>query len=362
MKFFPELFSFLYRCTLRCYPRSIREEFGEEMQAVFWEAGVNASRSKPWGMLGVFLRELLDWPFALLNAYMDTLKVRYVWLFRRNRAWSISRGYSEERRWDMTSQDELSSMSKRQAISMAIPPLLLGLGIMFSSMIRTDVWYRLPAWQLYLSVAVVFLPGIIVGIVGLLALFKRIPDWGLTWVGSAFMGFTLSTQVVVKELTEEGWLSLKPLTETALGLSFFFVGFLLLILAAIRGWPRAGLFTIAVACTMGLSLFQSLTAAPFNRDDIALLAGPLGLIFGVLIYVYIRHPGILRILLLVGIGLINGCVAFIATNAWRSWFENRGTASPLIPLLVILTGLLFSGPVSGVILRPIKRLVGGKTL
>ena len=126
-------------------------------------------------------------------------------------------------------------------------------------------------------------------------------------------------------------------------LQFFFTGLVLLFLIAWRGLPQAGLFTIAVACTMGLSLFQSLTAAPFNRDDIALFAGPLGLIFGILIYVYIIQSGIVRIVIIAGVGLVNTMVALIATNTWSSWLDNRGAPSPLLPLLSCPFSLPFQG-------------------
>lgn len=251
------------------------------------------------------------------------------------------------------------TMGKRQVLLAALPPLLLGLGIMISSLIRTDVWYRLPTWQLYLSVVVVMIPGIVVSLGGLRAIQKRLPDWGLTWVGTAFMGFTLFTQVFVSEGTQEGWLAITPAIELVLGITFLLTGLTLLTIIARRGWSQAGLFTIAVASTMGLSLFQSMTAAPFNRDDIALFAGPLGLIFGSLIYLYIRQSALTRIVIIAGVGFINTAVALIASNAWGSWLENRGAPSPLVPLLIILTGLLLSGPVTGLLMRWIGKLREG---
>ena len=58
------------------------------------------------------------------------------------------------------------AMDKRQVVLAALPPALLGLGIMAAALIRTDVWYRLPTWQLYLSMAVVLIPGIVVSVGG----------------------------------------------------------------------------------------------------------------------------------------------------------------------------------------------------
>jgi hypothetical protein len=341
---------------LRCYTGAIRAEFGEEMQAVFIEAVVDAGSSSRLSVLGVFLKELLDWPYELILGYFTAFKSG---LFLSNHDRLLLGGTATGRVQMMTLGDRPLNMDKRQAAIAALPPLLLGMGIMLSAMIRTDVWYRLPTWQLYLSVVIVLVPGLIVAVGGLIALRKRIPDWGLTWVGCAFMGFTLFTQVFVGEGLDEGWLNLSVIVETILALIFFGAGLLLLVLTARRGWEKGGLFTIAVAATMGLSLFQSLTAAPFNRDDIALLAGPSGLIYAILIYIFIFQPGTSKIAIILGVGLINTGVALIASNAWQSWMENKGATSPLFPLLVLLTGLLLSGPVSGLILRSIKRVGGG---
>jgi hypothetical protein len=347
-----------YAVLLRFYPRSIRAGFEEEMTGVFLETCLAAAHRSNGDYLRVLLRELSDFPCVLLHAYLDVFRNwLHQWVSCGSPAFfPVNAGSQEER---MVVRDELSSMSKQQAVIGAFPPAVLGIGIMLASLIRTDVWYRLPTWQLYLSVGSVLLAGVVVGIGGLMALVKRIPDWGLTWVGCAFMGITLFMQVTISEGVDEGWFSISPIAEIALGLAFFLVGCILLLWTANRGWSQAGVFTIAVAATMGLSLFQSLTAAPFNRDDIALMAGPLGVLFSYLIYVYIRQDDRLRIAVIAGIGVTNVVVVFIAVNAWQSWFESRGTASPLLPLLVILTGLLLSGPLSALVLKPIKRIGGG---
>ena len=360
MKTLLRILTDLYGWMVRCYPSSIRVEFGEEMRAVFRKASVDALVISRRRALVVFLAELLDWPFELLGGYLDVISRWSRIPTRDHQAKFIFGSSAFERKITMISQERSLNMSKRQVMIAALPPLLLGLGIMLSAMIRTDVWYRLPSWQLYLSVFVVMLPGIVIGLGGLVAVIKHIPDWGLSWVGCAFMGVTLFAMVFVEEGVEEGWLSLSPTIELVIGLTLFLTGFILLILMAKRGWYRAGLFTLAVASTMGLSLFQSLTAAPFNRDDIALFAGPLGLIIAMLIYIYILNPGMIRIVMIAGVGVINTGAALIATNAWRSSFENRGAASPLLPLLVILTGLLLSGPISGLLVSPLRRLRSGR--
>lgn len=345
----------LYAGMLRCYPASVRSEFGEEMLAVFMDSLRNYSHTSALGMLVVLLRELIDWPFVLVDEYKQALRRRITPLVNgKGRPIKLERR-TLERIKNVISRSQPFDMDKRQMILAALPPLLLGLGIMVSSFIRTDVWYRLPTWQLYLSAVVVLIPGIVVGVGGLWAFQKNLPDWGLTWVGTAFMGMTLFTAVFVDEGVDEGWLTLTPVVELVLGLVFFLVGLSLLILIARRSWPQAGLFTIAVASTMGLSLFQSLTAAPFNRDDLAVFAGPSGLIFALLIYTYVRQAAMIRIGIIIGVGVLNSALALIASNAWGSWLANRGAPSPFLSLIIILTGLLLSGPLAGLMMRRIGR-------
>lgn len=342
---------YLYRGMIYCYPKLIREQFGEEMIGVFTEANERACQQGFKAVFGFIIRELIDWPYALLHACIDVIKIQYHRLRRDSDAGVLMIGQPVESEIEMFVQGRLPKTNKRKSVLISLPLALLGLGIMLSALIRTDVWYRLPAWQLYLSVGVLLLPGVFVAAIALLAIIKRIPDWGLTWVGCAFMGFTLSFQVAVSEFAEEGMLSIPPAIEVILGLTFFLAGLTLLLLVATRGWARAGLFTMAVAGTMGLSLFQALTAAPFNRDDVAIFAGPLGFIFALLMYLYIGWDPGKRWLILSGFVLVNTAVVFISTNTLRPWFESSGAADPVLPLLVIITGLLLSGPLSGVLLR-----------
>lgn len=347
----------LYRAMVRLYPRGIREEYGQEMIDVFRDSVRHVAPSGFSSIFRLISRELLDWPSVLFQAHLDSL--RGISLIEMMPLPLSSLTAAHEKDWIMKEGNDISTMSKRQMIRSALPPLLLGLGIMGSAMVRTDVWYRLPRWQLYLSGTVVLLSGLVVGAVTLIVLFRGLPDWGLTWLGTAFMGFTLFTQVLTGEAAEEGWFSISATLEAALGLGFFFSGVLLLTMIADQGLPQAGLFTMAAAGTLGLSLLQGVTAAPFNRDDIALLAGPLGLLFASLIFLYIRRSGWERIAAFTVLGLSNIGIAIIANQAWGSWLEERGAPSPLLPLLVLITGLLISGPVFGKLLPPIKRKVLG---
>ena len=249
------------------------------------------------------------------------------------------------------SRNDLSERARHNPWLMGLPLILLGFGISAGALIRTDVWYLLPNWQLYLSAAVTLLPGLVVGALGLWALYRGIPDPGIPWLGSAFMGFVLLVQVITSELVDEGEITLRPAAELGMVLLFFGAGLALLVALARRGWIRAGLFTLTAAATMGLSLFQTMTAAPFNRDDLAILAAPVGLLFGWLVVRYVSHSITHRLAALGVVGLVNVGLIFLTSSALMPWLGQRGAPSPWIPLLILLTALLLSGPVAGAILQ-----------
>ena len=84
--------------------------------------------------------------------------------------------------------------SQRQSLVGALPPLLVGLGIALMWLIIGGPWYTAPSWRLILAVVVGLVPFAVLGGGGLIALVRRLPDWGYTWVGGALMGLMLMVQ------------------------------------------------------------------------------------------------------------------------------------------------------------------------
>ncbi|MGD2163288.1 MAG: hypothetical protein PVG04_09345 [Anaerolineales bacterium] len=345
------IFRVLFRAMLACYPAGTRLEFAEEMQAVFDECIKHHKESGMLTLMAFMLRELRDWPIAVVRAYHDEFRMETV------RSWKTAlipmRRRSAKREARMSVEDDFQPQGRKMASWISLPPLVLGLGIMIAALVRTDVWYRMPTWQLYLSVSFPLLAGLMVASVGLVALIRRIPDWGITWLGSAFMGFALFAKALLEELIDEGTITLSPFLEGFIGLAFFLTGLALLLVLALRGWHRSGLFTLAAAATMGLSLLQSVTAAPINRDDLALLAGPAGLGFAYLIYLFYTKRGAIRWVAIGVTALVNVGAVVLMAHAWNEWRVSEEALSFIPPLLVLITGLLASGPLSGLIMKPI---------
>jgi hypothetical protein len=349
MKVLREKLSLLHRGMVACYPANVRRMFGEEMRSVFGEICEQAVGRKALALL--ILRELRDWPMAIVDAHCDEFLASRM---RSNHAGrERAPSWQVEKQVGTTGNDEIAPQVGRQGVWMATPPLLLGLGVAAAALVRTDVWYRLPAWQLWTSVAITLLPGLIVGAAGLLALIRGVPDWGITWIGCALMGFVLVTQVMLGELADEGTITLAAGVDSAIGLAFLLAGGAILFVLAMRGWAKSGLFTMAAAATMGLALLQSATAAPINRDDLALLAGPLGLLFALLILAYVRMQSAHRWAALLATAVLNFGAVVITTRAWTGWRSPPELGSMVAALLVLMTGLLAAGPLSGLLARPI---------
>lgn len=250
--------------------------------------------------------------------------------------------------------DRSFDLERREIIIATLPPIILGLGITTASLITHKPWYTLPQWRLMLSIAILLASGFLIGCGAMYALFRRIPDWGYTWVGTAFMGTVLFIHTILGELSDDGNLFVTDEVGIAITLLFMLLGFIFLLFSSWRGWQRAGLFSIALSITFALSLWQAVVAAPFNRYDVAIFALPLGLLIAILIYLYFKGSDTTRVLVIFGVAVLNVFVIFIAVSAWDAWLENAGKPSPLLPLIVILTLLLVTGPIAAGIMRPIR--------
>jgi hypothetical protein len=344
---------------VRLYPRAFRSEFEDEICAVFSESIETAADLGFIPLLQVCLREGFDLPGAIVRQYWRQ------WL-----QWIISKlllGGTEDvdkrvptrtRRIRMSedapSKNPLLS-EPRLAILAALPFLLMSWGIAGSSLVSGGPFYTISLTRFMVSLAVLLVPVVAIAVVGLYALYKRMPDWGLTWVGSGYMGFLLFIKTASEELADFGRFITTQTGDVFLVLLILLAGLVLVSAAAIRDWQRAGLFSIGLASMLVLSLFLSVTSAPFNRHDIALLAAPTGLLLAALTYLYIRRPGPARIIMIVTIGLSNLVMTYAVNSVWQSWRPMQSKPSLLLPLIILVTAALLSGPVLGLFIQPIRR-------
>jgi hypothetical protein len=321
------------------------------MRAVF-EAAADEAGSRGWRpLLALWLGELRDWPAALLSAYGSWVRrvrsqIRWQGGVTMAKTW---KGGDGGRRWAI---DE-----GRRAVLAALPPLIMGVGIAAASMVDGGTWFDLTIWQQGLLILLTALPVGILGVGGLIALIRSIPDWSYAWAGGTFVAATVALKILAEERAEVGAPIVSPGVDVALALALVLAGGVVLIVAAWRGWAQAGLTSIGFVSVFGIATFSMVRAAPFHRNDLVLLAAPLGLLQASLTYVYVRgrRPKLARWMVLASIWLLNGAPMLVAHRVWQPWLAERGRTSPILPLLIIVTVLAWAGPVAGLLGQPFRR-------
>jgi hypothetical protein len=350
----------LYILTLRLYPTGFRLEFEEEMATVFGAAMVEASEQGFPALLACAFRELRDGISRVLGENWDEVQNRF-----RGYATQMSRGnplsigtFKENRTMSESVRfGEYFEKDRRLAYVAALPPLLFGLGVAADSLIRGGPWNTIPTWRLYLSVGVGLFPMLIIAVVGLYALAKRMPDWGLTWIGSGFMGFVLLVKTASEELADVERFIVSQWVDVILMVVILLAGFVILAYAAVKGWRRAALFSIGMSGVFCLSLYLSVTSAPFYRHDLALISAPVGLFLSLLTYGYVVGSDQIRVLTFLGVALINLSPVLVTNQVWNDWLTSENKPSLSLPLLVLTTAILLSGPAMGLILKPLRRIL-----
>jgi hypothetical protein len=338
---------------VRTYPSEFRHEFEEEMRLDFADAMRDAARQGRKSVLSLFLREVRDWLATMPAEHWSGI-------------WSTRAVSDEPRRMPELGGDAMDvtelnagpdAPNGRARLLTVLPPMMFGWAIALSAMLQGGPWKTVPAWRMALSLSLILLFGVVICAGTLVALKRGLPDWGYTWLGSFLVSLLLLTNVVANELADSGRHIVSPAVETTIGLLLVLMLLAALVVSATRGWQRAGLLSIGLAGTMGLSLLDAVTVAPFYRHDLALLAAPLGVVFAALIHIFTRHPTTGRLAVLAIVAVINTGLAWMANLTWSDWFIERNQPPLIWPLLMILTGLLLVGPLFGLLARPIRPLL-----
>lgn len=335
------------------FPKEFRARFVDEMTLVFSRRAEDAWSETKFP-LRFYLREFQILPSFLLQEHIASLVDP---VHKGNSVINDLSPLIHKEHLQM-GDDHINkfhfSLESREIIVALLPPILLGTGITAASLITGKPWYTLPQWRLTLSIVVLLASGAIIGCGAIYALFRRLPDWGYTWLGTALMGTLLFIQTITGELVDEGKLIISSSTELILALLLMIVAIAIGLISSWRGWQRAGLFSISLVATFALALWQAVVAAPINRFDVAIFALPLALVIAGLIYLYMTRNDRTRALVLVGIMATGVFAILIATTAWNDWLGTTGKPSPLVPLLVLITIMLIAGPIAALVIQPIR--------
>lgn len=346
---------------IRLYPLDFQRRFGQELQHVH-EAALSEMYARGWPELARFyLREVAGWGRLMIALHIGNPVRRILSSLR-----PMPSAHQADQRDVRLGRNDMSGWlnaspsfddGKASARLAALPVLLFGIGIALNALI-SGPWYAIPLWRLYLGVALGLLPMFAIGIGAFVAMARRAPDWGWTWIGTAFMGVTVFVKTLVEEMADEGRSLMGAGGEIVLMLTFLFVGGLLILGAAWRGSRRSGLLSLGFSAAFGLSLFMAFTAGPFFRHDLALLAAPAALLTAVLVYAFIRGSVLARMGVILGAAVMNGGIVLMGSLVWREWLSQGGGSSPTAPLLVLSTAMVAAGPLLGWLLRPLRSSFG----
>jgi hypothetical protein len=350
----------IYSLLLRAYPTSFRTEFETEMGGVFGNSLADAESEGPGALVSLCWRELRDWPVCLWAEHWRNVQLRGTEfieeLFKVVHKVSANNGNRRQSAMDTSPNNTWTVEDKRTSIVAALPPLLAGLGIGLLWLIIGGPWNTVPSWRLYLGAAVGLFPFAVLGLGGALAIVRRLPDWGYSWVGGAMMGFALFIKTLAEEGAEVGRQYLiSQAGDAALLVFVLLAGFVVLVVAASRGWAQSSLVSIGLSSLMWLSLFAAVAGGPFHRYGLAISAIPLGLVAAGLTYAYVRGSDKTRLAILAAMGMMNVGAVLVVNSVWASWLTPQGRQPPLIPLLVLSTGILIAGPVLGLLVRPLSK-------
>ena len=128
--------------------------------------------------------------------------------------------------------------------------------------------------------------------------------------------------------------------------------------AALRGWPQAGLVSVGMASSLALGICGTVNAAPFYRYDLASLSMVLAALIAVFIYAYVIHgDSTTRISVVVAMAVLNALFIWIISHAWYEWRIERGQPSQFVPMAIMVTIVLLSGPVAGLLTRSVRPLL-----
>ena len=201
------------------------------------------------------------------------------------------------------------------------------------------------------TIGVIGLASLTLVIGGVVAVARRLPLWGYTWIGTTVMVVVSALVVAADDLPY----LVSPVIDVLIMMAL-----LLLLGAALGGAGRrgpllgglAGLSTTMILSTIVVSWASN---PPINRLDVGLLVGPLGLVYGGLIYGFVTGPTARRVALLaVGGSLCLAMMVGVEYGIFWQWRVSHGqTGQPLILLIVGLAILAF-GPAAGLIFQRLR--------
>jgi hypothetical protein len=254
--------------------------------------------------------------------------------------------------------------TRRDALLAALPPVLLGLSIAISLLLRaplgqlviggpTRVHYSPSAVTggLMVAIGLIGLAALILVIGGVVAMARRLPLWGTTWVGTTIMVIAFALMTFAEDLPY----LVSPVIDVLIMMSL-----MLLLAAALgavgwRGPSLGGLAGLSTTMILSLVVVSWASNPPINRLDVGLLVGPLGLVYGGLLYGFVTGPPARRAALLAIGGLIClGMMVGVEYGIFWQWRVSHGRPGQPLILLAVGMMLLAFGPAVGLVAQRLR--------
>lgn len=240
----------------------------------------------------------------------------------------------------------------KEALLAGLPMVLYGLAVSATWWIIGGPWYQAMESTLRKGLVAGLALSALIAFGGILAILKRFPDWGFTWLGVDILGFLL----VVKSAAEEGVLPISDTVGMIILLPALVFGAWLFVLAARRSWQAAGLISIGMSTAMSLSNVHLMAIGPFHRVDLAILGLVFGLAFAGLTYFYVQGRQLVQGIILLAIALLNIALTWLANSVWSQHLADIGAQTPFIPMVVILCLIILAVPLARVFRTLLQKL------
>jgi hypothetical protein len=240
-------------------------------------------------------------------------------------------------------------LETRHHLIATLPILLIGLGITGGCLIAEGACFEIPSWRLYSGIVFGGLISLFIGIIGVIGLVRKIPDWSIIWIAISVIGFL----VLINFASSFG---LPSFIEILVLLFSVVTGLIIFYLISKKSWQIAGLFGIGLSTALSLILFFMATNISHNEIKIGYLDLLIGLVMSGLIILYLRSSNHSKVLTLFVFAILNSVLIFIFDTSMLKLNHE----SQLIYLIVFSNGLLFSGVVFYYVIRLINRLIRKK--
>ncbi|MBC8248087.1 MAG: hypothetical protein H8E90_00280 [Anaerolineales bacterium] len=251
--------------------------------------------------------------------------------------------------------------TRRDALLAALPPALFGLSITVFFLLMaplgrlviggpTRVHY-VPPINAMAGVGMVLLATLTVVAGSMVAAVRRLPVWGHAWTGAAVMAILFVLMIA----SDDRPYLVSPAVDVMIVTALLLMMGAALGAAGWRGPLLGGLAGLSAVMILSLVVVSWASALPFGRLDVALLAGPLGLLYGGLIYGFVTGPPARRAALLAVSGLLClGAMMGVEYGSFWQWRLNHGQTGQAWILLTVGVALLAFGPAVGLVAQRLR--------